>query len=1625
MIFIDKMKNLKIYKTKTFLPTVEGDKKKHSAMLLLTPTYQSTLKMMNYNMFINKLRFESYYFDKGVSYYINGTTSKEVDEEDESLQEDSAEMLLKEANEYISLDESMSADERNKLPDSAFGIPSKRKYPLDTEAHVKSAIRFFNYVDKEDEETLARNIIKAIKKFNMHPNVGKNNRFRKYYTPVNEFTFLSSHIDDDAIVSSCNEESVPVLEMINDFHYNGINTGDKIIYFGEQLDPLLEANANNRNDTMLRRILFANRMKKRKDVLLRYEQLKKDCPFIKYTYPEISKYKDRNVYIDLSYYMNIFLQNNTWTMVKGFNLFYDFMNRLINNPNLPGYSLKTVVIPVLDWDRTHDDQIWNFKKSLSPLSIIYHLMYTNDETRLINLFGNHDIVFVGNNKYFKLNFKQMKAEGMDFKKMSAKFRIFIMKFTNNEEFEPEDIDDAAEHTDSKEVIRAKIADKIESSKGVDITPELHRATVTKAKMNSAVKSATKNTSSMQSTVRKSNKAIETVSGNASKQMMKSEEEKTKTYSKTTVTRDPMEDAVKSTAKISNKQAVANAIDDIIDNSNTEEDVYNGMNDDENVLDMLSDLDGDDTAVDISVGRSSRMTKLDEELMKKSVRGKTVEEILEEDTIDKKVAPLNIPVSSPNKEAWSDMKYAQFDKGYNIQKDIIKIFKHFTSTSVPIAIRNIDVKDNSTSEDRLDLYSVEMEDFRGKRFTIKLDIPIMVDNRFLVRGNNLAIQNQFFNMPILKTESGVAQIISNYNKIFVYNRPRGSQRIQTGKSNAIVNMFLKTANKYSGTKIKFHTGDNIKVSNKYMLPIDYIDLGTVYSKIESKNFIFYFNQDELRQKYEIDLTANGIPYGYDKKNNSILYYDNNSNIPFINHLIGIVQDDPDWTSFMEEFYKASRPASSTYSRCSIMSSTIPTIVICGLHEGLRATLDKAKINYKLTDKLEKEDRNNINVDWIKFKDGYVVYDNTYEASMLLNGLKVCDTESHSVTEVDNKTFYLECLDAFGGRIKADGLENFRDLLIDPITKEILEKYKMPTDYVSILLYANALLCDNKYYKHTDTSSRRIRRYEMIAVYTYKVLANAYNEYAYGIKHLRNASTMNVKQSAVVDMFITDCISSNSSCINALYEVETTNSVTTKGPSGMNSDRAYSLDKRGYDDSMINILGMSTGFAGNSGVTRQTTLNANVDLDRGFVKASDGDTSNMNTANSLTMTEALTPYGSTHDSPMRTAMTFIQTSKHMVRTAESDPLLVTNGSDEALPYLTTNRFAFKAKMNGVVKDYVPNQYIVLEYEDGSHDYINLEETIEQNYDGGYFVPLKLDCDPKMAIGKKFKANDILAYDKSSFSNNIGESDNIAFNVGKLAKVAVLNSDENFEDSGVITEKMAEKLATRINLQYSQILDKEVNILKFLKVGDKVECGDDLILWQSPTKDEDVDSLMTILSKDEISELGKRRLTSEVTGVITAIKIYRTIDLEEMTESMRKMVDYYEKPIKQRAKVIKENDLNISNLPAHYKLPPSGKLKKAQDAILVEYYVEYLDTVGVGDKIVYFDANKGVEKAMIPKGKEPYTAFRPHESIDAFVGDVSISKRIVGAIPLVGALNKTMIELDRAVKDIMGIPYDDTQV
>lgn len=1391
-------------------------------------------------------------------------------------------------------------------------------------------------------------------------------------------------------------ETVSTESLLNNLTEASVKFGDCVTLFEDV-----------KYDPKLRQILYKHRLVNRKEVLVLFDRVKNDCSFIKYTYPDIDRYQKRNLFVDLYYYNSTFFEHNDWSLRRGYELYFDFLDRLINDTRITkaGYTTQTVFVPITDWSK-NSVKVWNFREDINPISIIYDGMVNNPD-KIKKLFGKKDVVFFGNDIYFKMNFSQM--ETVDMKKESVRFRSFVTKIQNGEDIPVEEFD-GSQNIETPKVIRTKMIDKIEKAKGVDLTAAVNNAEKKKKDDITIVKPTNK-----------SNK-VET---------KKPPKEKEKTPVPTEEDELPISKLSRNldndfdTKAEEDIEYLARAIVDVSDNSDNIEDALDNLDYDEIARKTIMDLDNDDK-VNISNARADRMLQLDRELLDKEFKGKSVRDILEDsEKKEKESLPVSsLKIASPN-ECWQNMQYMNFGKTYDVDADIIEAFHHFANVSRPLSVRDIKVSDNSTSEDRVELYEVSLEDYRGTRYTVKLDIPVAKNKRYLLRGNERNIQTQFCNMPIIKTDLDTCQVVSNYNKIIVYRFNASS-----GRSLPQVSKFMKAANKYNGRKIKFTYGDNTKVCAKYHLPIDYIDLSSVFTKIETDEFIVYFDQDEIRKVHEID-EKKGIPWMYSKVDKRVYYLDQYSGNTFIEALIylsfGSVVNKDNVLVYKDflELYESTKPvARGMYSMASIMDSKIPLIVVCAYSEGLTSVLKKARIRYHFSDKRSID--NSGYYDHIIFKDGYLNYEVTYYSSLLLNGLKDCSTELYSFTEVDDRNMYLDFLDNFGGRIKADGLDNAYDCTIDPITKKVLEFYHLPTDYIKVLLHVNNLLADNKFIRHTDTSSRRIRREELIAAYTYKALSIAYRTYANELKHGGSRQGFALKQSAVIDMFLLDPTSSDSSVINLLNDVETTNAITTKGLSGMNSDRAYSLDKRTYDESMLNVLGMSTGFSANVGITRQATLNMNVDTERGYVKSIKGNTSKMNSANTLTATEAVIPFASTHDDPIRTAMSFVQTSKHSVRTVDSDPLLVTNGGDEAIAYISSDKFAHKAKKEGVIKE-VTEEYMIVEYKDGDKEYIDLRETIEKNSDGGFYVPLKLDIAEKFKQGSKVKPGDIIAYDRLSLSNSVGESDNLAYNVGKLAKVAIINTDEGYEDSGIITERMSHMLATKLIEKMDVVLDKNTNIFNVIPLNSKVEEGDTLLLWQTPYEDEDVSALLKAMADDKeaVSELGRHRVKSELTGTIVGIKVYRTVDTEELSDSLKKLVSEYEAPITELKKKLEEEKIDFATLPPNYPLAPVGKLKNATGGVLIEFYVEYLDTVAVGDKIVYNAANKAVIKNIIPQDSSPYTDFRPNEPIDAFVSLTSIAKRGVNSIPVYGAIQKLMVELDRKCKDIAGIKYDDSTI
>jgi hypothetical protein len=1018
-----------------------------------------------------------------------------------------------------------------------------------------------------------------------------------------------------------------------------------------------------------------------------------------------------------------------------------------------------------------------------------------------------------------------------------------------------------------------------------------------------------------------------------------------------------------------------------------------------VMDLLA---SEESKNKISNARIKRMSALNDKFLSSKIEGVPISALLNDPRggASRPITPYGMGPIDTVTEEWKTISYPNYDKEQYIPGDILRIMYAFGTMTVPVGVIGWDEADTSTTEDYKKTYTFKMEGSNGTRFTIRYDVPTFKDGRYMhLRGNDKYMSGQLLLLPITKTDVDTVQIVSNYNKIFV---TRSTDK--PGSSNKYADIIIKALAKNKNSNIKVYYGDNTGIGKKYDLPLDYVDLSSVISKIEMKDRTLYFNQDELRKAVEVKEAQGHLAYGIMKTDGSVIQ-NQQDNIGY--HILSDLVDGGLDTTGIRAANK------HVYSRAKIMGTVLPLIVVVGYNEGLIKVLGKAKIRYDFLEK--KPTKIGAGEDLIQFKDGYLhLIDCDQSTSLLMNGLKDCNTEDYGFSEVNNKMMWIDFLEIFGRRLIADGLDNFYDLMIDPITKEVLEDLDLPTDYVTVLLYANGLLAYNGYFKHISMEARRYRTNEIISGYVYKAMAESYGRYRTDLKNTDKAS-MSMKQSRVIDMIMDDNTSSDLSDINPINVTEARNEVTFKGLSGMNSDRSYGLDKRTYDESMVGILSMSTGFATNVGITRQATVDMSITGARGYLKPLK-DKKKMNTVNNFSVTETLTPYGPTHDDPIRSAMGFIQTSKHLMRVKGSDPMLVTTGGDQALPYLTSSSYAFKAKGDGKVTE-LTDEYMVVKYGESWYDYIDLTETVRKNSNGGTYIVLKLDTDLK--LGSSFKKDQILAMDKESFSTDIGKGE-ATFTPGPIGRVAVMNTDEGYEDSALVTKRLSKALTSDVAVQKAVVLPKSTNVYSIMTKGSPVQEGDHLIVFQNAFDEEDVNMLLKNLADDidgEISELGRIPVKSKVSGTIQDIKLYRTVETSELSPSLKKIFDAYEKPILERKKkVSKLSNSQTVEFGSTDKVEPTGKFKDAEDGVLIEFYLKYEDEFGVGDKLIYYNALKGVLKDQIPEGKEPYPISDPERKIDALLSVESASARMVTSLYQVGSLTSCMIELDRKIKKML---------
>lgn len=1051
--------------------------------------------------------------------------------------------------------------------------------------------------------------------------------------------------------------------------------------------------------------------------------------------------------------------------------------------------------------------------------------------------------------------------------------------------------------------------------------------------------------------------------------------------------------------------------------------------------ILSDADSDEKLkeelADVIIAKNkgsktNASTKRDALLRERqksvTIKGKTIQEL----TTDVNIKPLEkTEVKNPMivNQNIKNVSYANFQKTYNdslLSSDIADVLTMFNGKTIDMNVIKVDVEDTSNTLNLMETYTVVFEDEFRRRHTVKVNIPKFIDNKYLyINGGIKTIETQITALPVIKTDEDTVRINTNYNKLTIIRKG--------AKINPNMERFKKLIVD-PDSKWVIRKGDNSEANRGELTCLEYDTMAAKYNSISRGNIHFVFNVAQLMEEtdHKFTSTLDKILIGYKKTGSKIepIYYDkkNPDHVDMISTMMLAAQPE-----YYDEFKKLSAGKKYVHTTTTIMRKEIPTVVLLCFFEGISTVVRKFNDpDVKFVDKKSNSD----NYMYIRFVDGYLQYPmSNLEACILFNGLTSFTTANYTVSDLDNQQTYIDVLvEVCGDGYVAGALVNFYDFMIDPITLELLELLSLPTDLVSLIIYANNLLADNQYRSDINLNNYRLRNNEIVPAILYKQMAIAYARYRATARN-SNPIKMSVDPNCVIKALQALPTVQDYPYLGPMTEIKMNYLASMKGYAGMNNDEAYKEDKRAYDESMVGVVGVSTDNAKNCGKERHLVLEPKVLNARGMLELTDPkDIDKLNDTQLETALEMLNPGGLLHDDPVRTAMATKQRG-HAIPTAKQSPMLVTTGLDATIQYRTSNDYSVVAEEDGKVIDMDPKtKLMTIEYKSGKKRCIDLYPKMAKNGGAGFY--LKNELATTFKKGNSFKKGDILAFDPYYYNNNEFFGNRLTF--GCLVKTAIMSDSATYEDSDFFTKKLSRTMAAKITMCKRVTIGKNANVDFIVKPGDTVKVGDELIRFETSYNDSEMNQLLAGIRDDlheAIVSLGKTRILAKYEGTIEDVICYPAVPVEEMSASLGKVVKNCLANDKARMNHLNKVDPSAKNSP--YKAGvlmnrPTGVVEPdaygkidgedVTDSVMFKFFITYLDELSDGDKITHQTANKSTLGDMIPEGFEPYSEFRPYEEISLLQPPSAILQRGTASIEPSMLHYKGLIELKRKQYEIL---------
>lgn len=638
-------------------------------------------------------------------------------------------------------------------------------------------------------------------------------------------------------------------------------------------------------------------------------------------------------------------------------------------------------------------------------------------------------------------------------------------------------------------------------------------------------------------------------------------------------------------------------------------------------------------------QEARIHKLYEKHMHVKIGGKTLAEHLNtppttvaDNTLDFLEKDLPDPAMAKSTIANYDNDYMKTLHYHDMSRTLTSLMKEGMFVS--------DIKEESVHDqfNRYTSYKVKLVSTDGKQHSLNYKLPYVDENGFmLVNGVSSKMIKQQVNLPICKVSPTRVNLASNYNKCLVERT--------TTKANSFSVWIVKYL---SGLKklglVSLGYGD-LPVTER-VLPYEYSAVSQSFLSIEFNDWKFNLDYPHRFSSDAVGVTEalsdtdikklESLEFKYGTycgtgPDNTSLFWDMKDRIhrvtPEGKHLDSVVH----FVALLDSLFGDEYPLPdmvAEWTELKLLDAVLPIIFVLGYEYGLSNILKLINLDYRF---VPQGKRPVMNKDEIKvpFSDGTLIFSRyPLVKSLVAAGLRKFDTSRYSFISMDTPDAYYALLSDKGIRINyLKGVTSFFKFFIDPITMDVLEHMKEPTNVRDLLLRATEMLSTMEHLPAASLAHHRLRGYERLS-------GNLYNTATRALAQHQNSknprAVLSINPEEVFMRTMADNTVQNVESINPIHEMKNNTQMTFSGSGGRTS-QSFVVNDRQYPDDGVGVMSEATPDSGKVAMTVYTSSNPRLTNMRGMYVSNNGD-DNLDASQVLSVASNLMP-GVTQDDSFR--------------------------------------------------------------------------------------------------------------------------------------------------------------------------------------------------------------------------------------------------------------------------------------------------------------------------------------------------------------------------------------------------------